>query len=87
MLIYNARSRPQNIFFHAVENARFALYCSDCVTLCRANLHIILLFVIVVIIIITTIVIIVIIVIDVLDVLVKSPSLYMMLCFCCIALP
>ena len=40
MLIYNARSRPQNIFFHAVENARFALYCSDCVTLCRANLHI-----------------------------------------------
>ena len=40
MLIYNARSRPQNIFFHAVENAGSLLYCVDFVNLCRRDPHI-----------------------------------------------
>ena len=40
MLIYNARSRPQNIFFHAVENAGSPLYCVDFVNLCLGDPHI-----------------------------------------------
>ena len=40
ILIYNARSRPQNIFFHAVENAGSPLYCVDFVNLCRGDPHI-----------------------------------------------